>query len=614
MVAFSLPGQSAKGDQPKMFLLQKFGSLNTQATRPGIGDQEFSWNENWQPVGDQNMRTLYGKGTTLYTAPSGKTIIYFYPFNIGSTEYIAVFLSDGTGFQVQISNGSVTTMSSAANTFSSASSDIPSCAQWGNSGILIVSTVTSSAYWAWDNAGGGTLYAPSSSAPLWLSGLAAALTPTGNSSAGSNIISSVSSTTSIVPNMTIKDTTNPTNLPANTTITTSSGGSLILSASASGTHSGDTFNINWAMPSGLSGTSVEIFQSRVWVFNANTNVGSFSAPSNGADFSTSDGGGTIKSSDSFLKSGWHCVKQANGFLYLFGDSSINVVSNVQTSGSPATTTFNNQNTDPQMGTPWPNTVQPFGRALLFANPSGVYALYGGAAEKVSPQLDGIFSTTNAPTGPPVATDYPSAAVMILNGVKVYILNMDILDPFTGTHRQAMLIWDGRRWFVGSQESAPIFVNSQEVNSNLTPWGTDGTILFQLFNKKSSTLTKKFQSKLWSGQSEIFYKNVLRAYVEAMDNAGGGMSFTYEIDNENGASGTLSLTNANVLTFQNNSGSNLQFQNNSGANISFTIAGLSINGQNANARGKLIGLTVTTTSEDLTMVSTGLLYQEQMAYA
>ena len=614
MVAFSLPGQSAKGDQPKMFLLEKFGSLNTQASRPGIGDQEFSWNENWQPIGDQNMRTLYGKGATLYTAAGGVSIIYFYPFNIGATEYIAVFLSDGTADQVKISDGSIVHMATSAGTFFTAGSDIPSCAQWGTSGILIVSTVRSSAYWAWDEAGGGTLYAPSSAAPTWLNGLTAVLTPTANSSGGSNILTSVSSTTSAVPGMTVTDTTHPTNLPANTTLTLSSGGAFVLSASASSTFSGDTYQLTWNMPSGLSGTAIENYQSRVWIFNANTAVGSFSAPANGADFATSDGGGTIKSTDSFLKQGFHSVKQANGFLYLFGDSSINVVSNVQTSGSPASTTFNNQNTDPQMGTPWPNSIQPFGRALLFANPSGVYALYGGAAEKVSPQLDGLFANTNAPTTPPISVNYPSAAVMILNGVKVYILDMDVLDPFTLTHRKVMLIWDGRRWFIGSQESQPIMINTQEVNSNLTAWGTDGTILFPCFSSASSTLTKKFQGKLWSGTSAIFYKKVMRAYTEARDNTGTGMTFTFEIDTDTGVAQTTTMTNANVLTAVNNTGGVLQPQNNSSSNIFATVAGLSINGDDANASGKLIGLTVSTQSQDLTVIMAALLYQEQLGYA
>lgn len=55
-----LPGQTEK-EQAQAYLIEKFGSLNTKATRPGIGDEEFSWIENFMPIGDSNMRTLYAE-------------------------------------------------------------------------------------------------------------------------------------------------------------------------------------------------------------------------------------------------------------------------------------------------------------------------------------------------------------------------------------------------------------------------------------------------------------------------------------------------------------------------------------------------------------------------
>src|SRR5213079_1076266 len=119
-------------------------------------------------------------------------------------------------------------------------------------------------------------------------------------------------------------------------------------------------------------TAIEVFQTRVWI--ANGAVVSYSGPLNGANFSGAVGGGAFTGTDSFLRNKYTAIRQANGFLYVFGDSSINVISNVQTSGSPLSTTFNNQNVDPQVGTPWPNSVQAFGRGLVFANQSGVYAL------------------------------------------------------------------------------------------------------------------------------------------------------------------------------------------------------------------------------------------------
>ena len=104
-----------------------------------------------------------------------------------------------------------------------------------------------------------------------------------------------------------------------------------------------------------------------------------SAPSyvRGVQFTNTDG---------FLQTQYVHIQQSNGYLYFFGDDSVSVVSNVNTTGSPATTTFNYQNVDPQTGIPWRDSLLPFGRTLLFGNNTGVYGIYGGAATKVSAKL------------------------------------------------------------------------------------------------------------------------------------------------------------------------------------------------------------------------------------
>ena len=71
-------------------------------------------------------------------------------------------------------------------------------------------------------------------------------------------------------------------------------------------------------------------------------------------------------------------------------SSASVVSSVTTSGNPPTTTFNYQNIDPQTGNSWRDSMQDFGRSILFANETGIFGLYAGGATKISAKLDQIF--------------------------------------------------------------------------------------------------------------------------------------------------------------------------------------------------------------------------------
>src|SRR5579883_1636862 len=101
----------------KVFALEQSKGLNTKDARSAIDDQETSWQENFIRIGNGNLRTLWDVGGAVYTAPANKTIVSFFPFNIGSTNYIAAFLNDGTADQVNLGTLAVTQMSTTANTF-----------------------------------------------------------------------------------------------------------------------------------------------------------------------------------------------------------------------------------------------------------------------------------------------------------------------------------------------------------------------------------------------------------------------------------------------------------------------------------------------------------------
>ena len=62
---------------------------------------------------------------------------------------------------------------------------------------------------------------------------------------------------------------------------------------------GDTVPGIGVVPTGISGTAIEIYQQRVWIANGATVT--FSAPQSFIDFSTASGGGQFTSIDSFLR-------------------------------------------------------------------------------------------------------------------------------------------------------------------------------------------------------------------------------------------------------------------------------------------------------------------------
>ena len=283
------------------------------------------------------------------------------------------------------------------------------------------------------------------------------------------------------------------------------------------------------MPFGVSGGSMETFQSRLWIAYPQIESyatlppgGNFqvSAPGSFTDFATSDGGVLFSNTDEFLQTRYTAIKQSNGYLYFFGDGSISVVSNTQTSGSPATTTFNYQNVDPQNGLSWTQSLQDYGRTLIFGNETGVYGLYGGAATKVSSKIDTLFLDA---IFPPADTDVstptalaPSSAVATIFNVKHYLLLLTFVDPDTGNPVNKMVTWNEREWVVTSQSVNLTFIATQTIESHLTAWGTDGQSIYPLFQTPSSTLVKRLDTKLYGGQDLLMFKDMVGVWVSGQD--------------------------------------------------------------------------------------------------
>jgi hypothetical protein len=222
---------------------------------------------------------------------------------------------------------------------------------------------------------------------------------------------------------------------------------------------------------------------------------------------------------------------------------VDVISNVQTSGNPVTTVFNYQNTDPQIGTSWRDTVSPFSRTILFANPFGVYGLYGGSVMKISGKMDDLFTNAVFPQDGGVT---PCSAIANLFSQKIFLMLMTVTDIYTDLPRTVMLAWDEKDWFIASQSATLTFIGSQEVDSDITAWGTDGTSLFPLFSAPSSSLTKRLSTKLYGSQYGFVMKQAVSLYAQAQDLTANGAGVTFDkttIDNEVG-----SFLTPNVVSF------------------------------------------------------------------
>lgn len=291
------------------------------------------------------------------------------------------------------------------------------------------------------------------------------------------------------------------------------------------------------MPFGVSGSAMETYLSRVWIVNPATDPFStvppggnysVSAPGSIFDFATSDGGVAGLNTDSFLQRRYVGVRQSSGYLYFFGDGSISVVSNVSTSGTPTTTTFNYQNVDPQAGLDWRDSLQDFGRSTIIGNATGIYGLYGGAATKISGKLDALF--VNAVFPPVEGAVTPTSGIATLFNIKHYLCLLSVIDPDTSAQRNVMLTWNEKDWVVTSQTVNLVQIATQKRASSYTTWGTDGTGLYPLFQRPSSSLVKRLDTKFYGTDKVFIQKQALGTWIQATDLSSA----------QSGISGTLSM--------------------------------------------------------------------------
>lgn len=355
------------------------------------------------------------------------------------------------------------------------------------------------------------------------------------------------------------------------------------------------------MPHAIQGTNIETYAQRAWIINGA--LLQFAAPGSFVDFGTNDGGGSVTPNDSFLRVGYTRLIQTNGFLYLIGDSSINYISGVQTSGSPPTTTYTNQNADPEVGTPYPQSADVFGRNIVLANSVGVHVMYGAAATKISEPLDGVYNTVPNFNGAQL-----SAAKATIFGKKTWMVLVPIIDPVTNqlSNELLMAVDPFKKWFSSKQDVVLTFIQYQEINSVLTAWGTDGGRIFQLFAQPSVNFTKTVQSKLYTRAGGYqLRKSAGRLWGIAQYNSTLSPNITVTIDNEISSAPYTITPPSTGMTWTTASGAVMTWTTAGAATMTWTTSQLGLRTfgpQAVGQNGSMLGFTATTTAADLSLVS------------
>lgn len=457
------PAQS--DNQPELITLENWpaGGINQSSRRSSIGNDDCWWLENLFPIANGELRSAWGPSPPIYTAPAGVSILRIFCANIdGTNPQGFMFRSDGYVDSVDLHSGAVVSLGQV----------------W---------QPVAPHYWAdlklWR--------------PNWFGSQPG--------EQGGVVIGS------------------PQGLYAWDGTTLTSPGQqppLWLTDGATTDASGNPL----VMPSGLPGIyALEVYKQRLWVMGQT--VISFSGPSNGADFSASGGGGSFGYFGDQLTVSYTDLAHTAGFLYVFGDSCTDWISNPQLLGAakstttiaipgvyqPMTTEFSYSNYNPQIGQRFFRSVGAWLQALAVFDRAGAYIVSGDSqmvwlTQKVTNTWDTLDATPFEPTCAPVH----------VFGQRWLLFNGRFTDPW-GITRSMMFCWNGQIWTVASQGLELTHITHYEQNSCIDAYGTDGTSFYKLFAQPDTHLIKRLSTKAWTGPNAVTIKSWKRLYVQMHDN-------------------------------------------------------------------------------------------------
>ena len=344
-------------------------------------------------------------------------------------------------------------------------------------------------------------------------------------------------------------------------------------------------------------SDVSSFQGRVWLSQGRTVF--YSAAGQYNDF-ISISAGNVQITDDTLHSNISALISANNFLYVFGDDSINVFSDVRVT-TTGNTLFTNTNVSASTGSVYYDGIFPYFRSLLFINDYGIFALIGATVSKISDALDGVF--------PLIDFSQPiSGGQVLVNNILCAAFNVYYNDPVAGT-RPIQLVFFDKKWFVTSQGTLK-HVTPVSTAKKLYLYGTGNTNLLSLYSDNTSSINTTIKSALWPMQDTIRTKQALKFGIEVTSNTTALLNVT--VDSETNTSPTYVVSN--TIYWTNNLGATIPWINSFFATIPWAGgSGYQLYKSDAQQYGKYLGLTITSSQPSFTLNTMEMEYEQRVRF-
>lgn len=287
----------------------------------------------------------------------------------------------------------------------------------------------------------------------------------------------------------------------------------------------------------IGGTSIATYAGRVWIGLGRvvffTDINSYN--------SFGGAGGSFTINDSYLHNNITALFAANNYLYIFGDTSIDALSNVNI--ALGVTSFSRINITASVGTITPTSIFAYYRAIVFYHTSGFYLLSGATPEKISNKISGIVKNIVV-VGVSFSTPLAWGAQVLIQGELCATLLFSFTDTFTqgGAVRTLFALYFRGRWWVASWpglQAQSMFSISVAGNEMMYGWVGNG--LYQAFNAGSPFSAWLLKTKLWDAGSPLTEKQSLTAAFAGVFSGLGSTGVSINVDTELGTFATAPVT-------------------------------------------------------------------------
>jgi hypothetical protein len=577
------PQSSSPIGNSKFIAFVGWEKMNTKVARQNLPDNQAAWIENLQPISPNVLTAVPASNPPIATVV-GKTVAVEFQVNILNVDYVMFFATDGSLTAINANTGAQTSVA-GPGTFSTT----PDATVFGSQRLLIMDPTAG--YATWD----GTLFVKSGglspniniTAPGSGYSTPPAIGFTGGHGSGAAATAQVAG--GFLTGITL---TNPgTGYLPGDVVTVTIGGP--------GTGATATVVI-WPQ---IVGTTITVAFGRVWYANGRILGFTGTGQTTGEtwdDTASGDAAGTVPIDDADLSHNITGLRFLNNFLFIFGDSSIKQIGAITVSNSVTLFTILTLASD--IGTTFLYTILSYNRLVLFANKNGVYGIFGASVQKISLDLDGVFTTADFSLQMSASlhdVHVANPAGSAGGSIHCYMLLLKFLDVRQKITRTIICVYQNDRWWFVNVGNSVLFIcgNVLASTEQFETFVSSGSDVTQILQNSNVAVQFLLITALSFHNNPVLAKKVLRTGISATEQSSQVVNVTVDTEYK---SNLYSFNLAQEMVWLNNSGQVVEFTNNLGQVVPFLTGGFFVLDQDTEGYGKFVGNTITGTVQGFSL--------------